>query len=225
MFTCHLTPAAIRTATPLQPHRAITACFFISFVTVVHYQRARLLFNKALKALLHLQWSQFPFAVLQHVYIKGLRGKNTGSPLCHSSQSRQAGSDALSPKLQRAGLLKKKCAYSTHILQNTPIYLSLFLFRIRMRVSIQILIFIWLVMEQYCSRFPKLCLTVVLPFSGIPTAPQCTSSKGACIFGRCTVGWKGAGLLWLIRGKLFPRAQRLLLAWEGEMERNQCRDP
>lgn len=49
------TPATIGTATPLQPHQAITACFFISFVTVVHYQRARLLFNKALKALLHLQ--------------------------------------------------------------------------------------------------------------------------------------------------------------------------
>jgi len=48
-------PATIRTATPLQPHQAITACVFISFVIVVHYQRARLLFNKALKALLHLQ--------------------------------------------------------------------------------------------------------------------------------------------------------------------------
>lgn len=36
---------------------------------------------------------------------------------------------------------KKKHVYSTHILQNTPVYLNLFLFRIRIRVSIQILMF------------------------------------------------------------------------------------
>lgn len=64
-----------------------------------------------------------------------------------------------------------------------------------------------------------------LSFLGHSGCPQRTISKGTCIFKGCTVGWKGAGLLCLIRGKLFPRAQRLLLAWEGDMERNQCRDP
>lgn len=177
MFTCHLTPAAIGTATPLQPHRAITACFLISFVTVVHYQRARLLFNKALKALLHLQWSQFPFAVLQHVYIKGLCGKSTGSPLCPSSQSQQAGSDALLPKaLQRVGLLTKN-VHIPHIF--SEIHLSIWLcsywelgwqFPYRFSCS-----FDWV---SHCSLFPKLCLTIVLPFSGIPAALSAPLLKG-----------------------------------------------